>query len=286
MGPFHTILFPTDFSDASRAMAADVRQMAARCGAEVTVLHAFDVVPLYYLTAHMDASAGGVSPPMPYAPWASDLRKRAGARLERFCEELAGGTRWRPILEDGEPATMIRSVAERIGADLIMLSTKGSGVFRRLLLGSVAAKVLHDARCAVFTSAHELDPARVRGGGPPLLLCAVEWNPEAETILRSAETLARAWGGTISIVHMAHRLLLGESETAQREFLELVRRLGLPARLRILDADVAAGIRATAIEEGADLVTIGRGKDRGRLSRLWSDVYEIVRESPCPVLSV
>jgi nucleotide-binding universal stress UspA family protein len=54
----------------------------------------------------------------------------------------------------------------------------------------------------------------------------------------------------------------------------------------VVGDDVPEGIRLAAIEESADLVIVGRGHHRGAVSRLWSDLYRIVRESPCPVLSV
>ena len=61
---------------------------------------------------------------------------------------------------------------------------------------------------------------------------------------------------------------------------------GLTLNLRILDASVPEGIRRTAIEDRADLVVVGRGHQRGRVSSLWSPLYTIILESPCPVLSV
>lgn len=61
---------------------------------------------------------------------------------------------------------------------------------------------------------------------------------------------------------------------------------GADPRICILDAAIPDGIRQTALEEKADLVIVGRGHLRGQISRVWSHVYTIIRESPCPVLSV
>jgi hypothetical protein len=45
-------------------------------------------------------------------------------------------------------------------------------------------------------------------------------------------------------------------------------------------------VHAEAIRLKADLIITGRGRIQGRLSRMWAHLYSIVRDSPCPVLSV
>ncbi len=54
----------------------------------------------------------------------------------------------------GDPASLIIDYTNDNGIDLICLPTHGYGTFRRALLGSVTAKVLHDAGIPVWTSAH------------------------------------------------------------------------------------------------------------------------------------
>lgn len=44
MALFHKILFPFDFSEAGKAMAAEVREMASRCSADLTALYSFNAV--------------------------------------------------------------------------------------------------------------------------------------------------------------------------------------------------------------------------------------------------
>jgi nucleotide-binding universal stress UspA family protein len=57
------------------------------------------------------------------------------------------------------------------------------------------------------------------------------------------------------------------------------------ASVRILDGDIPEGIRQTARDEGTDLLIVGRGHARETFSRA-RPLYTIIRESPCPVLSV
>ena len=84
----------------------------------------------------------------------------------------------------------------RQATDLIVMGTHGFGGFRRMLLGSITAKVLHDARCPVFTSTHaESTPATL----PPLrtILCAVDYGPQSEAVLRWADEFARSVGAQL-----------------------------------------------------------------------------------------
>src|SRR5207245_2957797 len=64
--------------------------------------------------------------------------------------DLAAGA----IVSLGDPAAEITHYAEKNQVDLIMMPTHGYGRFRNMLLGSVTAKVLHDAHCPIWTAAH------------------------------------------------------------------------------------------------------------------------------------
>ena len=49
----------------------------------------------------------------------------------------------------GPPGQIIVEEAERWGADLILIGSRGLGAWNRLLLGSVSTAVLHHAKCSV-----------------------------------------------------------------------------------------------------------------------------------------
>ena len=56
----------------------------------------------------------------------------------------------RPMVSGSRPATAILEVAEREHVNVIMLATHGRGGMERLVLGSVADRVVHHALCPVF----------------------------------------------------------------------------------------------------------------------------------------
>ena len=60
----------------------------------------------------------------------------------------------------------------------------------------------------------------------------------------------------------------------------------IDAPATVIDAPIAEGVRAEIMRRKADLVVTGRGRCQGTMSRMWSHLYPIVRESPCPVLSI
>jgi len=294
MRPFREILFPSDLSQAVERMVPYAREMAQRFNAHVTVLHAFDLVPDYAVPPHFPLECEAERVFLPYTPEFHERRQKLRESLEEFADDRFGSVRHAVRIEDGDPATVIAWIAQREGTDVIVMPTTGHGRFRRLLLGSVTAKVLHDIPCPVLTSAHQPDRALAAAGGYRSVLCAVEMNREADDILEVGGFLAEAYGARLCLVHVESipsRLNDGQNtaESIRLSFQQALSNYanaGVRASVRILDASVPEGIRRTAIEQGADLVVVGRGHQRGTLSRMWSPLYTIIRESPCPVLSV
>ena len=85
--------------------------------------------------------------------------------------------------------------------DLIMIPTHGYGRFRNFLLGSVTAKVLHDAKCAVWTAAHVEHEQLSSHIDLQSVLCAVDLDAEGLSILRYAADLANEYGAKLRVVH-------------------------------------------------------------------------------------
>ena len=50
----------------------------------------------------------------------------------------------------GDPARMLVAYAEKVDADLMIIGRRGAGLIERIMLGSVANRVVHDARCPVL----------------------------------------------------------------------------------------------------------------------------------------
>jgi nucleotide-binding universal stress UspA family protein len=71
---------------------------------------------------------------------------------------------------------------------------------------------------------------------------------------------------------------------AEKKLADLIQKVGCKAETRVENALVTHAARAIVDETKADLLVIGRAA-KG-LGRLRSNAYALIRESPCPVLSV
>lgn len=202
------------------------------------------------------------------------------------------------VAELGDPAQVIVDFARTNHVDLIMMPTHGYGPFRSLLLGSVAAKVLHDADCPVWTAAH-VDESPTRDHVKmQAIVCAVDRTAESVPLMKWASELSKNTGATLRLVHVIHGMEAGTAKQidlqfeedmrleARKQIEDLQKNAGIEAPLCVTVGNVADGVREEARRHGADLVVIGRGVLHETLGRLRTHSYGIIRHAPCPVLSV
>jgi nucleotide-binding universal stress UspA family protein len=227
----------------------------------------------------------------------TELRQDLQMRLnDTFVPEFQGLTVQR-IAEIGDPAAVITRFARTEGADLIMMPTHGYGPFRSLLLGSVTAKVLHDAECPVWTASHMEQPSSKHITGSNVL-CAIDATPQSGALIQWAAEYAELIGAQLRLVHAVsgisgwpERRLDDEFEKTLRSDARLVienlqKSAGNTSPICVGVGDVAQVVRAEAERHNTDLIIIGRGLLHETLGRLRTNSYGIIRHAPCPVLSV
>lgn len=279
------ILFPIDFSERTCAAVPFVQFMAKRFGAKITLM---SVSPPYWYAA---------DPGVPMVVDVEEVREELQARLGNTFTEEFGAFDVQRIIEIGEPAEELVGYAHRHGVDLIMMPTHGYGPFRSLLLGSVTAKVLHDARCPVWTAAH-MEEAQKDHMEPKNILCAVDASPKSQPLIQWAAEFAKANDASLRIAHAIGGVQAWPERHLNREFEEVMRQDAKQAVARLLESagvnapacvavgDVAAAVRQEAVRHAAYLVVIGRGSIHEKLGRLRTHAYGIIRQAPCPVISV
>lgn len=265
MMPPRRILFPVDFSERCVGAAHVVRVTANRFQAEVLALHV--------------------------APGPGELAVDA---LDKLVEEELKGCHFvtRQVVT-GDPATEIVKAAKSGAFDLIMMGTHGAGEFRRYLLGSVAAKVLHDASCPVWTCVYlekwpPFEQARLEH-----ILCGVDFGARSKQVLQCAVQIAHEFDSRLTLVHSMPQL---HSKALTCDYKKqataaILQQLGevkggaeTPAHIELIEGNASISLAEAADRLNADLVVIGRTHDP--VGKLGSNAYAIITHSPCPVLSI
>jgi nucleotide-binding universal stress UspA family protein len=300
---FTNILYPVDFSERCRTVAPFVNAIAKHDGASLTLVNFVEIPPLWYGTAE--------------APCAPDLSiglliEGAEQRLAVFAKDFFPGSQTKTLVREGDPGSCIVEMARASDVDLIMMPTRGRGRFRTALLGSVTAKVLHDSKCAVWTAAHADAQAssEVRNTGevPGIgalntawrnVVCGIDTTPDAVRLIRYAGQIASSYGAAVHLVHAVppppgtqmEQYLNRDFEaflkdSARKAIGAMQKEAGTDFRLCIEAGSVSSIVAAAAQQDEADLVLIGRGELPHFGGRLRTHVYGIIRDAPCPVLSI
>ncbi len=288
MAALSTILLPTDFSTAAAHTARRAAALASRFGSHLALLHVLP--PLDLVPAAMKNGGGLLDEVL------ERQKRKARAMLDDFADAHLAGLGAKIDLVEGDPADVIvRSAYER-GADMIMMATHGCGPFRRFILGSVTAKVLHDAHCPVWTAEHvETMPQDVSPGFDNVV-CALDLMNGCDRVLRWSAELASRAGARLVAVHaipsLAYNPEIYYLEADLRRVLKaqaaekICRLLGGQADAIVEGGPVAAVVRSAAEDVRAGLIVIGRPAANGVIGRLRTHSYAIIREAPCPVVSV
>lgn len=142
-----TILVPHDFSAGASQAASLAHDLAKVHGGRLVFLHVAELPPLVSAGAAIVPDGGGT--PISVADFAV---QSAGDQLAKLVAEFGTDgveASFEAVL--GHPAAEITTVAEKIGADVIVIATHGRSGLARALLGSVAAKVVRHSKVPVVT---------------------------------------------------------------------------------------------------------------------------------------
>lgn len=217
--------------------------------------------------------------------------------LEDFVSNEVGTRGHKSVVVGGDPAERIVELAGEYRADLIVMPTY-HGRFRTFLIGSVTAKVLHDVDCPVLTGIHHYDRPPQVPETFSNIVCAVSDAPGCAPLFRWARDFATRVGAQLRLVHAmpaVDEVSENCGETDIRKYLTTQARDSFSARLAaesdppsvdLHGGEIGTVIREAALADHADLVVIGRGHADRALGRLRSQSYSIIRNSPCPVISV
>ena len=134
---YRNVVIAYDGSDGAKLALARAAEIASRDGASLTIVEA--------VSGQVPSPAPG-GPPLPKPEKRAMGREDLRAAIEETDPELEASG-W---LIGGPPGKGIVTVADDIGADLIITGSRGRGGITGALLGSVSTEILHRAKCDVL----------------------------------------------------------------------------------------------------------------------------------------
>jgi nucleotide-binding universal stress UspA family protein len=285
-----SILVATDGSDDAALAIRAATDLSTRAGSELRMVHAW-CRPTSFL-GYSPAEGAEVS----YAPEGAEglLEEQVGRA------SAAGGIVAGSHLREGRPAEEITKLAGELGVSLVVIGSRGLGMVKRLILGSVSEGVVQLAPCPTLV---------VRGGEaawpPSRLVVGDDGSEEAGRAGELAAGMGKLLGSQVlllrvypsvpvfkarRVVHIqvseevlrrGKRALEGRADSLEGD-------LGTRPETRIFSGDAAAVIQETTDGSGEPtLVAVGRrGLGDVRYSTLGGVSADILRAAAGPVLIV
>jgi nucleotide-binding universal stress UspA family protein len=296
------VLCAVDFSHDSRH-AFDRAVGIARCyDAKISVLH---VVPQVSLAPVVALIATGA---VPYAYEPVD-RERIGREIRDFLgidDSLGVPVEYQIVEAQLIPGEIVAQ-AEALAPDLLVIGTHGRSGFNRLMLGSVAERVLRTSRVPVVTVPPRApDVVPLAGQLFRRILYATDFSPGSDVALDYAASLAQRASGHLTTVHVVETLrVVRDPSIGSFDVSGYYARLEQDAKKQlasVVPEHVRAGcetcdvvtlgkpyveILRLARERQIDLIVMGV-HGRSAVDRLvfGSTTEHIVRRAACPVLTV
>lgn len=290
------VLCPTDFSEFSSAALDYAAALAASYGSALRLVHV--ITPFPITGPYLDLPGGGRL----YEAAAEQARASLAAEAERVRRP---GLAVETELREGTAVHEILTAAQEWPADLLVMGTHGRGGFERLVLGSVAEKVLRKASCAVLAVPHDaVATARASGAQVTHVLCAHDGSDASALGVAYAVSLAERTGARLTVMSVVEALPQGDTFTGPtyatyraarelhaREALDTAVapdvRIACNVRDRLVFGHPAQQILEVAAQERPDVIVMGvQGRGALDLLMFGSTTHHVVRHAACPVLTV
>ena len=286
------ILCPIDFSESSERAYRHALSVAGHYQAKVAALHVVD------LSRH--PSLGFTATAGLYEESCRVFFDEGGEQLQKFVNGHTN-SEIQPELsvEMGNVPDTILSFAQARNADLIVMGTHGRRGYDRLMLGSVADRVMRTSPrnvLVVCKPPHESTVVDKRGHHVHHLgriLFCTDFSENSERVLKHAISLTSEYDAELTLLHVLEKVprpaRAAETITTATERLEKL----IPAEER-KTLKIATAVRIGkayeqiiqfALESQVDLAMMGvRGRDTLDLAVFGSTTHRVMQLGPCPVL--
>ncbi len=272
------ILCPVDFSEIS-ALGLRFGDALSRCsGARLTALFAdLFLPPPYFTESRLEEMR------RQRREWVEQARQSLTRFVASTLKDRAGAVQTRVV--EALPVDGILRTVRELPADLIALGTHGRSGVNRLMLGSVAERVLRESPVPVLTvRPSESGPEPF--DSPRHIVCPVNDSAVARRSLAYAAQMAHCFGAELTVLHVAE-------PGARDAIADLC--AWVPAEVRTLcsirevtrKGEAAREIIAATSELRCDLLVMGaRHRRFFDTTVLGTTTVRVVRHAPCAVLTV
>ena len=293
------ILCPIDFSAFSRHALDNAVRLARLNKMRIVALHVLARWPAVDVVPSLAENA------LPKSPFEDEERDVVAGHLRQFVGPYTNEpvTIETLVVDAPEVHREIVAQADDMHAALIVIGSHGRSGFQRVLLGSIAEKVLRTARCPVMVvPRHATDVSRMTSRPFARILCPMDFSCDAIAALSRATELACRAGGTLTVLHVIdvpaalYEMPGFEIAAYRREAVDKSRKrlseLIPESTARALDVIVAEGrpeqeILRVATERDVDLIVMGvSGRRAVDLAVFGSTTHRVVRGASCPVLTI
>jgi len=276
------VLFATDFSMSSELALSHALKIARRYRSKIYLAHV--TPPELYRSVPQEILTAAVKRTREHAQHEMSHLIRANG---------VGQFRHRTLLEEGDVADVLLQLVREHAIDLLVIGTRGYRGVKRMLLGSVAEKLFRQAPCPVLI----VPPPAGERVRIARILYPTDFSRHSLVAAAYALSLARHHRAKLILLHVvqgtdAHSVAdlnrqrrLGENRL-RRAVLGKVALESKPV-LEVEFGDPARRIRKIAAEWQADLIVLGVRRAKPTVAHLEEGTaYQVVRQAPCPVLTV
>jgi nucleotide-binding universal stress UspA family protein len=284
----HRILLATDFSPGSMAALPYAVAIARRFQSKLYLAHiipieAFSLVPLSErdpllenVRAHVEEQMAGL---------------RAMSLLNGIAHEV--------LIDHGDVWPMLSAMVEKQTVDLLVIGTQGRRGVEKLLLGSTAEEILRMSQKPVLMVGPESSVPPETELRLRRILHATDFSPESEPAMHYAYALAKEYGASLVILHVAEDVWqeplstrLKAEDFCRERVLERhwkIEEQGVVPEYRVEFGPRADCILDVAGKLQSELIVIGvRGARYPRVAAHLPGptAYDVVSRSRCPVLVI
>lgn len=286
------ILVAVDFSRLSDRAMDYALSFARRY--DSTVIAAHVISPALYTASSAASMYGGMDP----LPYLDAVQRELKHRLEELASAAAdSGVKCIPELVDGGIAEQLRAIADERDIDLIVIGTHGAERWDRLVMGSVAESVTHNARCPVLTVGPRVFRRPKFEASLKQIIYATDFSSDSVHAAPYALSLAQEYAAKITVAHVLPSALRTQQDREQLAafFKHELEKLVPDEAQAWCEPDFvleyggcSEAIVELALERDADLIVLGtRKSNAGVLTYFKSGVaYQVMCRAECPVFTV